>query len=332
MPSLHFEAANYRRLLAPEVYGSIYASERARNHELFARHRWPARSSIPDLAGTLDIEFKGTAWLLQYWQSFPATDRRPATLDEVLGRMGLDAMFVAAAGGLKAVLPHLPSSKQSKFELPIGKLELPLSYFKLDPAIRSVIMSMGIGSIRGDPSIGTKPGRSIKAMPPTYTLQFNLGVERPLRLIYARNGAGKSYYTARHAGCVDCDEIVSAANGQGAIHALSRSDTAKPAAAIAIFQAAIDNPNVSDLIGQYAMHDYLRHARITRVLHILIIDPPEALITTRLLERGWSDEKIASRAVRWQGVRRTIDSLAKCQALFYPTPVASHRSLHDFPT
>lgn len=331
LSQMPFDEDNYRRLLAPEVYSSIYASERGKNHRRFAAQRWPQRYSEPRLEGVPNIVWYDGDWLLRHHQLIPATDRRPTTLDEVLGGMGLDAMFVAAAGGLKKVMEYLPPNKLAKFVLPVEKTSLPLGYRKLDPAIQSVLSSVAIGQSGTAALLTSQPQRAAKAMPHIMHLPFSMGSEYPLTVIYARNGAGKSYYVQRTYGTVDVDDLISSARAQGAIHAHSKTDITKARAAIDTFQLVLNDCGTVSLVGQYPIHDYILRCNCQRALNIIVVDPPEAVITTRLRARGWTDEKINDRRLRWRGVLAAVNSLTRARATYNGCTVLSWVRWDTFP-
>jgi len=332
MPNISFDEQNYRRLLAPEVYSSLYARARAEAHILFAQVHWPERYSKPLLDAFVDPVFAGEQWLLQTHRAFPPPDRRPATLDEVLGRMGLDSMFVGAAGGIKAVLLKLPPSKLNKFEIPIGKLQLPLFLRKLDPAIQSVLSTMRSLPIpEAQRILGVGPGAVGRRLPALrYNSPHSFSREYVLNVVYAPNGSGKSTFCERVPGSVDFDVLIAAAHAQGSIHATSKQGILKTSRSLDLLAASLQNSSVEWLLGQYPIHEYLSGVSALPRIRVWLVDVDPRVLRERLLARGWTLEKIERRLSRWVYIRSMVDSMDKAAPLFFPHQLLSLDVVESF--
>lgn len=333
MPNLPFSEENYSRLLSPEVYSSVYASVRADNHTRFAQISWPIRYSTPDLTTTGLVRWATPDWLVNELKNFPDTDRRPATLDEVYGRMGLDAVFVAAAGGLQKVLCYLPPAKLAKFVLPVEKCVIPLWLRKTDPAVQSVLANMGVGQIPNRPIPMGRYRRLSRLMAPLIlpkALPHGLGTETPLLIIMAPNGAGKSTFSDKAFGIMDFDKIFSTTFAQKSVHTTSKHEFVKTTAVIQVLEEVLSNTTLVGITTQYPVYHYLRVLHVNRPLSFVVVEPPMATLRARLLSRGWSQEMVERRLERWTLIKRAVSTKERTQGAIGNNILGDYRQFESF--
>lgn len=321
MPYLHFDEQNYMRLLSPDVYSSIYASVRADNHRLFAQEKWPLRTSVPMFATVQPAcRYVGTEWMLKNYNKLPDTERRPATMDEVLGRMGLDSVFVAAAGGIQEVIKNIPFSKLRKFEIPIEKLTLPQWARKLDPAMQSVLAALGVGLIRVDS--GSQRTKRVERLLTTLQVHaHSFGQTGALRVVMAPNGAGKTTFITGHQGYVDFDELFSVAFAQHSMHTGSKHENFKTRLIMDILAQVVARPELVGIVGQYPIYEYLWMLPYCPAVELWIISPRTTILVDRLAQRGWSSSMIDRRLARWAGISTRLRDQESAQNAFNTVPV-----------
>lgn len=316
MPNLPLDEQNYLRLMSPDVYGHLYATERAKLHMKFAQVHWPIRQHKPLLDVATSGRYVDSNWVLANYALFPPSDRRPATLDEVLGRMGLDSVLVGAAGGLQTVLSHIPPSKLAKFEIPIGKLEVPQHLRKLDPAIQSVLSTVALVPM---PRVPIALGSQARRLPGLrINTPFSFSRESPLTIVLAPNGSGKSTFCQHTYGALDFDELIASAHAQAAVHASSKHHLLKTSGALAAIEVALRDNEVSFICAQYPVWEYLRDIHYLPLLRLVIVNPPSPLLWSRLATRGWDEQKIRRRLDRWDYILANVTPVERAENLFKP--------------
>lgn len=298
--------AKYLDDCAKESYSSLYVRERSQKHRRYALDRWEERYSIipqEEFNKVLIERVEDSVIAMQ----LPGlkNDRRPATYDEILSRLGLDSKFVEAAGGIDRVFQHLAPKYAAKYENPIVPRLLPIQYQSLDGAIKSWIKTawaMGIPTQQHrEARYRGRHVRRLEYQAPLYTNSSLVAGQ--ITVIIAPNAAGKTTYASKHYPLVgDMDEIVGRSGYRRALNSLVKAKSKQMEALLYLDFIRYMSAGSKDIFcTQWPLERWLppRDARTWEAI-VYIVDVPEELRRARLQERKWPEDKINRRLERWR--------------------------------
>lgn len=300
----------YREGCLKESYAGLYARERAAAHAKYAREIWPERWSEPMLLNAPGPVRLPPERLNALILSQPAA-RRPASENEVLARIGLDARLVAALGGLHAVLRAMAPNVLSRYSMPRPEVRVPGPIMWEDSALRSWWNASALSQV------GTTEAweKALSGKLPSVVLQHRAMLqggcraEAGMRLLYlACNGAGKTTFTEQHPECVDTDAVVSAGSFHGVLHANSKNYLGLRSSTLLEFtEWLFVHAGVPAMTTQLDLATILRpHNQRSYTVRVIVVLPPFETIYERLQQRGWSLVKIRRRYTRFATIAAAV--------------------------
>lgn len=311
--------AEYREYCMKEAYGKLYVRERADIHREYALRQWPKRDAsgtIPWYSFSNPLPEPVAAEHVIRWMLMGPGDRRPATMDEVLSRLELDAKFVEIAGGLERVLPKLKHHVLAKFEWPMSRGETPISWQYHDAAIAAWLSTTAVVHrlYKEDVKYVWIKNVALPAIRNAQNAAHELASESlhtqhhapPVIFMYvAPNAAGKSTFVKSRSDAFDMDEVVDYTGMR-----TSNRMTMAIRSQLASYPLAERMENVvlamqrNIMTTQYDITDMLRpHSERTFAVQLVIVDPPQGTLITRMMARGWPEDKIQRRLQRWQTIK-----------------------------
>lgn len=284
----------YRKELAADSYGKVLTEARLEAQRRETLESWPPRYSIIP-----EAEFGRSAPSPPPFQQVLAEltaqpgDRRPASIDEIASRFGMDARFLQLAGGFKEVLPRLPPEMAARYEEPCQVRLVDWRYYAADPAITSWAtntQAVAMRHPRGE-------------LPPSFR---PLESRHTLRIWLAPNLAGKTTYIkqqrdAGHA-VIDGDEILNGVEGLRQLMRWGRHHPqVDPRAVWEHVEAALDRAGAQEITWQVCPSVWLpsREVRDFSII-VSIVDPGLTTLVARGANRWWSPEATAQRYNKWK--------------------------------
>nr|CAH2618739.1 RNA-dependent RNA polymerase [Bolbocoleon piliferum toti-like virus]CAI5383831.1 RNA-dependent RNA polymerase [Bolbocoleon piliferum toti-like virus] len=296
-----------------ESYASLYRKERAAVHREYALTEWPERYQDPDYAnmGTLWVGKPDEKALLR---TLPEAEceRRPATIDEVLSRFGIDQKMLDAVGGIGKMLANMPPYMVGKYENPRAPRLLPLEMRYLDGAIVS-----WLGNARGI-ELPMQQDRKTQAAARSAKLVWQRALVMQetkimpslVKVVMAPNGAGKTTYkrAAESGSCgirsvLDMDDVLRTSGMQDAIEywQVGNMPPTLKSRYAAHMQGKMELEEAQEVLVQWDLRDWLpKPVDRPYVVEVQILLPNWAELRDRLLKRGWPEAKIERRRNRWE--------------------------------
>lgn len=277
-----------------EAYAALYVRTRAETHRRFALHEWPERhSEIPNL------DYPGppvpTYEEVMVMISTNPTDRRPARLEEVVSRMGLDMTLVSLLGGLDTVLLSLKPDVTKYYSNPDVVGHIPIIMHWLDPAIKSWY---GATSVSKVDKVANYKWRLDRQWPQRL---WKGGIPDRTRIVLlAPNGAGKSHFIESNSWCAESDRIISTMRLHQALHANSKVTGNRSPVISRTFEDILAHRGYFGLCTQLDPSEFVPPPNMRDYkLSIVVVRPSDEVLTHRLLNRGWSMAKVIRRLQRW---------------------------------
>jgi hypothetical protein len=288
-----------------ESYSTLYKKQRAKQQSRFAETIWPERRSRIPYEQFNEVHYcQADAAAVAAWLRSGESDRRPATMDEVLSRFGLDARLVEAAGGLNKVLANMAPSMMSKYETPQLPRLLPLECAALDSAVRSWLSMAHAVPM---PFQQNRDWRSMRRyanglMKDAMVMDKGGSAPSVIDVYYAPNAAGKSTFTGLVIGVADMDEVMRNTglhSDVGRYAGKELPETLRVELRYEV-QRYIVRGGFSGVCTQYPPDAWLPKAvdREFRV-QLWIVDIDDEVRAARMRARAWTEERIQRRLARW---------------------------------
>lgn len=288
----------YRGHCRREGYASLYVKQRARAHAKYALTQWPVRYSAPAGLHAPAPPRWDAAELSQLILASP-TDRRPATEEEVISRMGLDMAMVSAFGGLTKMLPHLRPDVLAHYSQPELVGYAPVMVQWEDSAVRAWYGCSAMGKIDSRKHWVAKlekryPRRKTAAEAMTVYVSPNAG--------------GKSWFSADRPACCDFDEVARRSGYRAAIRARAGQPLVPVDEGFRDFVSLlVTSLNYTEMTTQTTLSMLFRPPNERNYsLNVVVVDVCEELLIPRMAERGWPNDKIARRLARWRRTREQV--------------------------
>nr|CAH2618755.1 RNA-dependent RNA polymerase [Planotaenium ohtanii toti-like virus]CAI5383898.1 RNA-dependent RNA polymerase [Planotaenium ohtanii toti-like virus] len=302
----------YTEQCLKQSYAAMYLKPRADAHRQYAREEWPSRTSnIPwnNFGQQEKYECKSSDILNNC--SWAAQDRRPKTLDELLSRIGLDAAFVDAAGGLLAVLTKLPPSSLAKFENPVIPRGLPMKYRKLDTALQSWLATAYAIDIPGPNDkweILPKSRLRIAARHAKHLEESNK--LRNVHIVYTANARIARQYCRSKPNATTLEEIIRKTSMRTALkHWLT--STSSSYGELHKFKERVGlllmNPEIDELASHMDPDIFIpKHTERSWTTTTTILITPTPTLKAEKRQEGWSDKEISTYLNRWDTIKNKI--------------------------
>jgi hypothetical protein len=286
----------YRRELAADSYSKVLVDTRLTRQREETLDLWPPRSStVPQACfGAPAPEPPPFNVVLGELTAQPG-DRRPASIDEVASRFGMDARFLQLAGGFKEILPRLPPEMAARYEEPCEVRLVDWRYHATDPAITSWATNTQAVAMK----------RSRGAVAKTWRPH---DWKETLTIIMAPNLAGKSTFAkkvrANGGKLVDGDEIL---NGVEQLRQLLRwgrhHRDVDPQAVWNCVQEAMAKAMATTIMWQTNPQCWLpRKESRSFAIKVIVVDPGCAELLSRRDARWWTEEAVKQRYDKWKRV------------------------------
>jgi len=275
-----------------DSYNKMYIKNRIDNQKVDAKDGWPERETeITD--SMLDkgyIEEMPMNLVLSEISAQPG-DRRPASMDEVASRFGMDAKFIESVGGMNVVISRLHPKYAMRYEQPAEVRLVDWRYHRADDAITSWASNTQAISIK-------HPQPSVRTCENYYS---NLN----RKLYLAPNMAGKTTATERWIKqglrCMDIDNI----------HELRNLETR---AVDGWVSTSLSEQLAADYINKHVLggaYDRITTQRVNRhlvdildarvnYLHIVVVDPGIKVLLQRGKARNWTSDLVFEKYNRWK--------------------------------
>jgi hypothetical protein len=287
-----------------DSYNRLYTRERLKLQTAAAAELWPARSSeIPVSDFTVgELPPMDPLVLYRLCAGQPG-DRRPASMDEVASRFGIDARLLSLIGGFDRLLAQARPEMAAFYEHPAVPSLFDLRLYRTDDALTSwakntqaIAMMLPLGTT-------PKPRRGMEV------LSADKVPVNVVDVYYAPNGAGKTTFArASNGRIIDADALLLEVSEWRELLRLARKvDRPQVSAQISAFIAnEMVSRGATGMAWQAAPHTWLApRAMRTFDVRITIVRPQRQLLMERLSQRGWSAEYIHKRLDEWDaGVTR----------------------------
>lgn len=281
----------YQEHCLKEGYASLYTKQRAEAHARFAKESWPVRFSSPLGLGAPAPPRWSAEQLDKMVLSMPI-ERRPATEEEVISRMGLDMAFVGAFGGLPKLMPYLRPEVMGFYSQPEAVGYAPVMVQWEDSAVRAWYGCSSVGKIDRAEHWRTRLERRYpRRHCPSDSITIYI----------APNAGGKSVFSSSRPACGDFDELARTSGLKAAL----RYRAGNPATPVdKRFQdfahILFTQLNYSEITTQTTL-DLLMPPPDERnySISVVVVCIPQELLITRMAERGWPPAKIQRRLGRW---------------------------------
>lgn len=286
-----------------EGYASLYTKQRAQAHRDYALRQWPRRTTVPEFADAPPPPRMPYGELRNLLLANP-TERRPPVEDEVLARMGLDKPLVVALGGLDKVVQVMPPDVLKHYSNPQLQGYLPVAVQWEDPAIRAWYAATAFA--RATPAAAYQ--RQLDRWWPKLSSHVPrpvLGTGVPTKVvIMAGNASGKTTWGKEHPWCADMDAIVASTRMSPRLRDIARhAETCYDPAIARTVDDVLQRQGYCGIMSQMRVENMVLPPRERQwIAAVYIVQPPRELIVTRMRERGWPDDKIERRLLRFANV------------------------------
>lgn len=284
------DLSEYEESCGKSGYAALYVRERASKHEAYARAKWPERYSKISCVGA-PAPPKADPGDLKLIITGAGRIGRRRTEAEVLAAMQMDEALVAALGGMKQALRHLPPARAAKFEVGVEKQSAPLSIRWYDPAIVSWYGKLPMGNL---------DLTRVKHMRGPGTDES--GKRMRITIVRACNGAGKSTFCQNTPASVDFDALISDLGG-AAVMGTDRglAVTNKPTGLALQVAEELRRIPGAILMTQMPIKGVIDAASLASYQVVVTYSVvPATQLRARLAQRGWSTAMIDKRLRRWR--------------------------------
>lgn len=285
----------YEQGCRKEGYASLYVNARAEAHRQFGLTEWPERYSRIVL-GNAPPPPRIPEDVLKAIILASPENPRPTTIQDVYGRMGVDAGLVSAVGGLEKLLKFAPPELMQYYEQPTQSWKAPIAMRWEDPAIIAWYGTTG----KATDGSNADPLASITRRWPKRVLSATEHVPA-LVVILAPNAAGKSTWGEGKPHVADMDELVEALSGKIVLRSALVGFGARKATALAgLIAQAVARLGATVVTTQMGIRSTLDVDRVGRGrIRPVVVIPTYATLLERGRQRGWSDATISKRVGRW---------------------------------
>lgn len=303
----------YSQHCLKEGYASLYVKERAFQHKRFALEEWPERINTPqDLDAPAPPRFSPEQ-VAAMVRSNPV-DRRPAKMDEVLARMGLDAPMVNALGGLTRVLGHMHPSIMQYYSSPEAEGYVPVPMQWEDGALRSWYGASAIGKVDAYKRYNTMLQRAFPLLDFGGCSTVDPVDGRQIKTIFmAPNAGGKTTFCEANKWCVDMDQVISKLHLTPKVKVTAKlGGMPKDRVVTMALEDVLMRQGRTALATQMELTDFLEpYCRRGFKVQLVLINVQRDRLLERMASRGWDYDKSMRRIMRWQGaVQRVLDNTA----------------------
>lgn len=280
----------YGEMLSADVNSRLYEHDRLRTQRTETLQWWPERGSTVYRADMYQPAINAIPMreLLNEITAH-ATDRRPATAEEVASRFGVDMEFIKLVGGFDWLVSRLPSADVCKYEAPVERHAVAWKYYNADDAVTSWAVN----------------SKAVAMKRPRPVMKAGQKGDMDMVITYAPNAAGKTHYTraARRNGKrvldVDDDQVLATLlrtrHGYGALAHTAVRDTV-----VAYVTDLVERRMYDEVVSQFPFGGIV-DTRTEAAQHVRyrVVCPEDSVLEARQRARGWTQEDIQRRRHRW---------------------------------